>query len=96
MIAGETVNFVMRHPPGHELAGAPIEREQACSRCGRKFMQQRIDRDYLNAFYQHSRSQLNAFLTACQVEGKEVYLPARCPKCTRSQLNPDPEYAPMV
>jgi hypothetical protein len=98
MIAGETVNFAMRYPEGHDLAGKLIEREAVCSRCQRKFTQQRIDRDYLNSFHKHSPDRLEAFLRTCHVEGKEVWLPARCWKCDRAQMNSRTEesYAPIL
>lgn len=87
MIAGETVRFAMRYPPGHELAGQLVERKQTCSRCGKEFTQQRIDREYLNSLYEHKRNLFDAFLRTCQVENKEAWQPARCPKCDRAQLN---------
>jgi hypothetical protein len=100
MTAAGAVNFVMKYPPGHELAGQSIERQAECSRCQQKFTQQRIDRSYLNSVYIRGKSHLEAFLQTCEVEvtaeGKEVWFPERCPSCTRSRLNPDPEYARMV
>jgi ribosomal protein S27AE len=83
------VSFALRYPEGHELAGQLLERKQSCPRCGERFTQQKINPEWLNAFKAHSAEHLKAFLRTCEVdENRQVYIPGRCGKCERAQLNP--------
>lgn len=98
--ATEFPRFVMKYPPGHELAGQDMERPAKCKGCERDFTQQRIDRSYLVSLNDRGRGHLDAFIRTCQLETvdgkKQVWFAKECPKCTRSRLNPDPKYAPLV
>jgi hypothetical protein len=93
MIAAPSIPFVVRFPEGHEHAGQIIGRSTVCSRCGREFKQYKVNPDWVQSL---SDGAQKAFLVSCEMEKGSAYQPARCPVCTRAQLNPEVEYAPIL
>jgi predicted Zn-ribbon and HTH transcriptional regulator len=85
--------FIVRYPAGHEHEAEVVGRKAVCSRCNAEFKQYRVNSDWLALLREGARA---AYLSSCEVDpGGAVYQPARCPKCTRAQLNPEP-YAPIL
>ena len=62
-----------------------VWREAECSRCQEKFEQYEVAPEWLELLKPHERS---FFLVSCVVEEGHAFQPARCPSCTRKQLNP--------
>lgn len=80
----EVHSYVVRHPVGHERAGAVADRTSSCSRCESEFEQYEVNPEWLAAF---SNEKQMAFRRSCEVDADgRIWQPARCSTCERLTL----------